>query len=61
MRRRDQYDDAAESLYDLVRDDEDEGVVIEAIADALRNAAGVKKPKTLTSEEYRAMLERLER
>lgn len=56
MRRRDQYDDEAEALYDLVLNAEDDGVVIEAIAQALRKAAGVKKPRTLTSEEYAAVL-----
>jgi hypothetical protein len=55
MRRRDWADDEAEGLYEMVREGEDDEEVIEAIALALRKAAGVETPRTLTREEYEAV------
>lgn len=52
MRRSDWADAEANRLYDLVRDAVDDDKVIEAIADALRKAAKVEKPRTLTATEY---------
>lgn len=52
MRRRDEYDDEADRLYNMVRDGEDDERVTSEIALALRKAAGVETPRTLTLEEY---------
>ncbi len=54
MRRSDWADAEANRLYDMVRDAVDDDRVIDAIALALRKAAGVETPKTLTRAEYDA-------
>jgi len=47
MRRRDEYDDEADRLYDMIRNGEDDQKVTDAIALALRKAAGVETPPSL--------------
>lgn len=54
MRRSDWADAEANRLYDLVRDDRDPEYVVDMIALALRNAANVETPPTLTRAEYDA-------
>lgn len=54
MRRRDWADDESERLYDLARDGADDEKVVEAIADALRKAAGTEKPPHLSRRDYDA-------
>jgi hypothetical protein len=54
MRRRDWADNEADRLVDMVRDGVDDEKVTEAIALALRKAAGIETPRTLTREEYEA-------
>lgn len=54
MRRSDWADAEANRLFDMVRDADDDDKVIEAIALALRKAAKVETPPTLTRAEYEA-------
>ena len=54
MRRSDWADAEANRLYDMVRDAESDEKVTEAIALALRKAAGIETPPQLTRAEYDA-------
>lgn len=47
MRRRDWADDEADHLYEMVRDGADDEKVIDAIASALREAAGIETPQRI--------------
>lgn len=47
MRRIDWADEEAERLYDMVRDEVEDQKVIDAIATALREAAGVNWPPNI--------------